>query len=57
VLGCGDTKLLRQHEDFVFLPETLNEDRIIRLYERGRGILRQAAEIPTQAEEATATIR
>ncbi len=44
VPGCGQTKLLRQHEDFVFWPEGLAEDRSIRLYERGKGIVRRAAE-------------
>jgi len=44
VPGCGQTKLLRQHEGFVFWPDGLGEDRSIRLYERGNGIVRRAAE-------------
>ena len=32
--GCGREPLLRQHEAFVFDPEALAEDRIVRLYEK-----------------------
>jgi hypothetical protein len=46
VPGCGDTSLLRQDEGFVLWPSALQEDRIVRLYERGKGILQRAADLP-----------
>lgn len=44
VPGCGREPLLKQHEGFVLQPDALAPDRCILLYERGRGILRRAAE-------------
>jgi hypothetical protein len=46
VPGCGETPLLRQHEDFVLWPSMLQDDRIVRLYERGKGIVQKAADLP-----------
>jgi hypothetical protein len=34
VPGCGRTPLLQQHEDFVFYPDALAEQRVVRLYLR-----------------------
>ena len=33
VLGCGAAKFLQQHEDFQWRPDSLAEDRIVRLFE------------------------
>jgi hypothetical protein len=48
VPGCGETPLLQQHEDFVLWPSTFQDDRIIRLYERGKGILQQTSDLPPE---------
>jgi hypothetical protein len=58
VPGCGDMPFLQQHEDFVLWPATLQEDRMIRLYDRDTGILQRAADRPPSEmmpEEAGAT--
>jgi hypothetical protein len=34
VAGCGRSPLLKQHDDFVFHPDALAEDRTVRLYVR-----------------------
>lgn len=34
VAGCGRSPLLQQHDDFVFHPNALSEDRIVSLYVR-----------------------
>ncbi len=34
VAGCGSWPFLQQHDDFVFYPDALAEDRIVRLYVR-----------------------
>jgi hypothetical protein len=46
VPGCGQPVFLQQHKDFVLWPTTLNQDRMILLYNREAGILRRAADIP-----------
>jgi hypothetical protein len=51
VPGCGREAFLRQHVDFVFWPGTLDEDRIMRLYKRGAGLLRRAAETPAEGRD------
>jgi hypothetical protein len=48
VPGCGRELFLQQHAEFKFRPDALAEDRIMRLYERGRGILRRAADTPAE---------
>jgi len=35
VPGCGRAPFLKQHEDFEFYADALNEDRLVLLYERG----------------------
>jgi len=34
VVGCGKSALLKQHEDFVFYPDALANERVVRLYTR-----------------------
>jgi hypothetical protein len=34
VAGCGQAPFLKQHEDFEFFADALNEDRVVRLYQR-----------------------
>lgn len=51
VPGCGREPFLRQHADFAFWPSTLDEDRIMRLYDRREGILRRAADTPAEGRE------
>ena len=46
VAGCGAVALLRQHEGFTWRPESLAEDRAVRLFERAKGMHRRAAELP-----------
>lgn len=46
VPGCGATKLLRQHEDFQWRPETLIEGRIVHLFGRSTGRPGSAADLP-----------
>jgi hypothetical protein len=48
VTGCGREPFLRQHERFVFWHRALDEDRCVRLYSRAEGIIRRAAELPSQ---------
>lgn len=55
VPGCGQAAFLQQHEDFVFWPTTLKEDRTILLYNRETGILRRAADIPCAGREPVDT--
>ncbi len=55
VPGCGREPFLAQHADFTFRPDALDEDRIMRLYERGRGILRRAADTPAEGRETQQT--
>lgn len=49
--GCGRDAFLRQHEDFVFWSNALDEDRIMRLYNRREGIIRRAADTPASGRE------
>ena len=51
VPGCGREAFLQQHEDFVFWVNALDEDRIMRLYNRHDGIIRRAAETPASDQE------
>ncbi|MDQ2802354.1 MAG: hypothetical protein M3Y41_06610 [Pseudomonadota bacterium] len=51
VPGCGRHLFLRQHDGFNFWPDALDEDRIMRLYERQRGVLRRAADTPATGRE------
>ncbi len=51
VPGCGREPFLAQLEEFTFRPDALDEDRIMRLYERGRGIIRRAADRPAEGLE------
>lgn len=46
VPGCGATKFLRQHEGFRWQPESLAEDRIVRLFDRATGQRDRAADLP-----------
>jgi hypothetical protein len=48
VTGCGRAPFLRQHEDFVFWHRALDQDGSVRLYSRAQGIIRRAAELPSQ---------
>lgn len=51
VPGCGRHLFLRQHDDFTFWPDALDEARIMRLYDRRTGILRRAADTPAAGRE------
>jgi hypothetical protein len=55
VPGCGREPFLKQHEEFTFRPDTLADDRMMWLYERGRGILRRATDTPARGLEAAST--
>ena len=54
VPGCGREPFLKQHVEFTFWPDALAEDRSMRLYERGRGIVRRAADTPAEGREEQA---
>jgi hypothetical protein len=43
--GCGRAPFLKQHEGFVFRSDALAADRVLPLYERGRGILNRASDL------------
>ena len=49
--GCGREKFLRQHADFTFWRQALDDDRIMRLYDRREGILRRAADTAAEGRE------
>lgn len=51
VAGCGASKFLRQHEEFHWRPETLSEDRMVRLFDRASGQLAHAAELPLPQDD------
>ncbi len=44
--GCGRPQFLRQHSGFRLRRDALAEGKIMRLYERGAGLLRRAADTP-----------
>jgi len=56
VPGCGRAPFLRQHADFTFWRDALDEDRIMRLYDRNAGILRHAAETAAEGREDDAAM-
>jgi hypothetical protein len=51
VPGCGREPFLRQHADFTFWRQALNDDRIVRLYDRREGVLRRAADTTAEGPE------
>jgi hypothetical protein len=51
VPGCGRAPFLRQHAEFTLWRDALDEDRIMRLYDRNAGIRRHAAETPAEGRE------
>jgi hypothetical protein len=51
VPGCGAAKFLQQHEEFQWRPESLAEDRIVRLFDRSSGRLARAADLPLPEDE------
>ena len=51
VPGCGQDPFLQQHAGFTFWPDALAPDRIMRLYDRRRGILQRAAETPAVGQD------
>lgn len=51
VPGCGAAKFLQQHEEFQWRPESLAEDRIVRLLDRASGRLARAADLPLPEDE------
>ncbi len=51
VPGCGRESFLRQHADFTFWRQALDDDRIMRLYDRREGVLRRAADTPVEGRE------
>jgi hypothetical protein len=55
VPGCGREPFLRQHADFTFWPDAHAPHRSMRLYERGHGILRRAADTPAVGRETEDT--
>lgn len=50
VTGCGATPFLRQHDAFEWWPETLAADRAVRLYDRTKGLVRRAGDLPLPSE-------
>ena len=56
VPGCGREPFLKQHADFTFWPDAIAENRIMRLYQRGRGILRLAADTPAEGRETSQAV-
>ncbi|MDB5409374.1 MAG: hypothetical protein JWL84_4286 [Rhodospirillales bacterium] len=56
VPGCGRDAFLRQHVDFVFWRQTLDEDRIMLLYDRREGIVRRAADTPAEGRNDDAEL-
>ncbi len=46
VAGCGAVPFLKQIEGFRFRPETVAEDRAVRLFDRASGQVRRAADLP-----------
>ena len=51
VPDCGAVAFLQQHDGFVFDPEALVPDRVIRLFDRQSGSLRKAVEAPLAEPE------
>ncbi len=51
VPGCGAAKFLQQHEDFQWRPESLAEDRVVRLFDRSGSQLARAADLPLPQDE------
>ena len=51
VEGCGAVPFLKQIEGFRFRPETVAEDRAVRLFDRASGLVQQAADLPLPDEE------
>lgn len=51
VPGCGAAKFLQQHEEFRWRPESLAEDRMVRLFDRASGRLAHAADLPLPEDE------
>jgi hypothetical protein len=51
VPGCGREAFLRQHADFTLWHDALDEDRIMRLYDRRLGLLRHAADTAPEGRE------
>ncbi len=49
--GCGAVAFLQQHDGFVFDPEALAPDRVVRLFDRQSGLLRKVAEAPLPEPE------
>jgi hypothetical protein len=47
VPGCGHMAFLKQHENFEMHRDAVAPERSVVLFERGRGILRRAAELVT----------
>jgi hypothetical protein len=47
--GCGRKPFLKQHREFVFRCDALAADRIVPLYERGRGVLCRASDLDDTA--------
>jgi hypothetical protein len=43
--GCGRQPFLKQHRDFALAAAALAGDRSVLLYERGRGVVRRAADL------------
>lgn len=44
--GCGAPAHLQQHDGFAWRPESLTEDRTLRLFDRAAGQTRRAADLP-----------
>jgi len=51
VPGCGAAKFLQQHEDFQWRPESLAENRMVRLFDRSSGPPARAADLPLPEDE------
>ena len=56
VPGCGDIAFLRQLEGFRWRPDSLAEDRIIRLFDRSRGRFAFAIDLPLPGERQTESL-
>jgi hypothetical protein len=50
--GCGRERFLKQHDGFVFWPETIAGEPLLRLYDRAAGgIVARAADLPPAIQD------
>ena len=51
VPGCGDVAFLKQYRGFRLRRDSLAEDRVLRLFDRGTGAVARAADLPLPDED------